>query len=212
MGFKEIITAIGGSAVLFAAMAWLTRSVIIHFLSRDLEKFKLKLQEESQLELIRLQSSLQLVEFEHQIRFSKLHERRAEIIADLYSKAVELHRRASTFVRLYQSLDEDKNKENTKDLWKAADEFRNYFDKHRIYFNKDTCTTIDSFNEALSQASSNLIFFIQNAPPLNLTTDQIWDEWNKSMTLIEDNVPKMKESLEKSFREILGVLKPEGIT
>jgi len=32
------------------------------------------------------------------------------------------------------------------------------------------------------------------------------------MTLIEDNVPKMKESLEKSFREILGVLKPEGIT
>jgi len=164
MGFKEIITAIGGSAVLFAAMAWLTRSVIIHFLSRDLEKFKLKLQEESQLELIRLQSSLQLVEFEHQIRFSKLHERRAEIIADLYSKAVELHRRASTFVRLYQSLDEDKNKENTKDLWKAADEFRNYFDKHRIYFNKDTCTTIDSFNEALSQASSNLIFFIKCAP------------------------------------------------
>jgi len=208
MGFNEIIAAIGGSAVLFAAMAWLTRSVINHFLSRDLEKFKLKLQEESQQELMRLQSSLQLVAFEHQIRFSQLHERRAKIIAELYSKVVELYRKVSTFVRLYKSLEEAKNKENIKDLWKAADEFQNYFDKHRIYFNKDTCTIIDSFNEALSQASSNLIVFIQNAPQITLTAKQIWDEWNKSMKLIEDTVPKIKESLERSFREILGVLKP----
>jgi 7-cyano-7-deazaguanine synthase in queuosine biosynthesis len=212
MGFGEIITAIGGSAVLFGAMAWLVRSVINHFLSKDLEKFKLNLQRESQQELMRLQSSLQLVELEHQIRFSKLHERRAEIIAELYTRAVGLYRAASAFVKLYQSLDEAKNKENIKSLWNAADKFRNYFDEHRIYFNENTCTTIDSFNEALSKACSNLIVFIQDAPALNLTTAQIWDEWNKTMTLMEGDVPKIRKSLEESFREILGVLKPERLT
>jgi hypothetical protein len=208
MGFGEIITAIGGSAVLFGAMAWLVRSVINHFLSKDLEKFKLNLQRESQQELMRLQSSLQLVELEHQIRFSELHERRAEIIAELYSRAVGLYRAASAFVKLYQSLNEVKNRENIKSLWNAADKFRNYFDKHRIYFNENTCTTIDSFNEALSKACSNLIVFIQDAPALSLTAAQIWDEWNKAMALMEGDVPKIRKSLEESFRKILGVLRP----
>ena len=146
MEFSELITAIGGSAILFAAMAWFTRSVINHLLSKDLEIFKLKLQEESQQELIRLQSSVQLVQLEHQVRFTKLHERRAEIIAELYSKVVELHRATSDFVRFYQSVDGLKNKEHIKSLWSATDEFRNYFEKHRIYFNQDTCTNIDSLN------------------------------------------------------------------
>jgi hypothetical protein len=212
MGFAEIITAIGGSAVLFGAMAWLVRSAINHFLSKDLEKFKLNLQRETQQELMRLQSSLQLVALEHQIRFSKLHERRAQIIAELYSRVVELYRAASTFVRLYQSLDEAKNRENIKSLWTAADKFINYFDKHRIYFNENTCTTIDSFNEALSKACSNLIFFIQDASALNLTSGHIWNEWSKAMTLMEGDVPKIRKSLEGSFREILGVLEPERLT
>ena len=208
MEFSELITAIGGSAILFAAMAWLTRSVINHLLSKDLEIFKLKLQEESQQELIRLQSSVQLVQLEHQVRFTKLHERRAEIIAELYSKVVELHRSTSDFVRFYQSVDGLKNKEHIKSLWTATDEFRNYFEKHRIYFNQDTCTNIDSLNEALSQACSNLVVFIQDAPALKLTSDQIWNEWNKAMTIMEGDVPKIKNSLEESFRDLLGVLKP----
>ena len=65
MSIEQVITAIGGSAVLFGAMAWLARSIITHVLSKDIEKHKINLQAESQKELVRLQSTLQLVEFEH---------------------------------------------------------------------------------------------------------------------------------------------------
>ena len=71
-----IISSILGSATLFAVVAWLTRSLIKHFFERDLVRFKLNLEK---------------ISFEHQIRFSKLHEIRAQIIADLYGRLYEFH-------------------------------------------------------------------------------------------------------------------------
>jgi hypothetical protein len=208
MGFGEIIVAIGGSGVLFAAMAWLARSIINHFLSKDLENFKLILQKESQQELMRLQSSLQLIQLEHQVRFTKLHENRAGIIAEIYSMLVKLHRTASIFVRMYQSLDDTKNKENIKQLWGSLDIFTEYFEKHRIYFNQNTCSEIDYLINALSKAVSTLVFFIQEAGAIEVTTSQVYAEWDKAMTIMEGDVPKIKKSLEESFRELLGVLTP----
>jgi len=208
MGFGEIIVAIGGSGVLFATMAWLMRSIINHFLSKDLESFKLILQKESQQELMRLQSSLQLIQLEHQVRFTKLHENRARIIAEIYSRLVKLHRTASTFVRMYHSVDDTKNKENIKQLWGCLDNFTEYFEKHRIYFNQNTCSEIDCLINALSKAVSTLIFFIQEAGAIEPTTHEVYIEWDKAMTIMEGDVPKIKKSLEGSFRGLLGVLTP----
>jgi hypothetical protein len=208
MGTGEIITAIGGSAALFGAMAWLARSVITHVLSRDLEKFKTNLQAETQQELIRLQSSLQLVEFEHQVRFSRLHERQVDIVSEMYSRLVLLHRTASTFVRYYHSVDAQTKNEHVRQLWDAADKFNDYFEKHRIYFAKDVCSKIQGLNSKLSEACSQLVFFFQEAAAIKVTEDQIWEIWNKGMETIESEVPKIKELLEQSFRELLGVLQP----
>ncbi len=214
MGFGEIIVAIGGSGVLFAAMAWLARSIINHFLSKDLENFKLILQKESQQELMHLQSSLQLIQLEHQVRFTKLHENRAGIIAEIYSMLVNLHRTASTFIRMYRSVDDTKNKENIKQLWGSLDIFTEYFEKHRIYFNQNTCSEIDCLINALSKAVSTLVFVNQEAGAIEVTIDQVYTEWDKAMTTMEGDVPKIKKSLEESFRELLGVLTPisKGLT
>ncbi|GAI42938.1 unnamed protein product, partial [marine sediment metagenome] len=86
-----IISTIGGSAILIGAVAWVVKSVINHALSRDIEKFKLILQNESQQELMRLQSSLQLHEFEHQIRFSQLHERLGIATIEVYDRLKRLY-------------------------------------------------------------------------------------------------------------------------
>jgi hypothetical protein len=41
---QEIATTLGLSALLVSAVAWLARSIIMHVLSKDIEKFKLQLQ------------------------------------------------------------------------------------------------------------------------------------------------------------------------
>jgi len=206
MNIEQVITAIGGSAVLFGAMAWLARSIITHVLSKDIEKHKINLQAESQKELVRLQSSLQLVEFEHQVRFSQLHERKVTIIEEMYSRLVGLHRSASTFVKYYQSVDGQKKKDYLQQLWNAADSHNEYFDKHRIFFQQELCLKIDDFNNKLSQACSQLAFFFQEERVIEVSDQQIWEAWNNAMQTMDSEVPVIKQLLEQNFRQELGVL------
>ena len=56
--FQIIISSIGGSAVLFGALAWLVKSIITYYLSKDIDKFKANLQLEAQKELAQIQSTL----------------------------------------------------------------------------------------------------------------------------------------------------------
>lgn len=205
MDISGIITAIGGSAVLFGAVAWLARSIVTHVLSKDIEKFKVNLQAESQKELVRLQSSLQLTEFEHQVRFSQLHERKVNILSEMYSRLVVLHRAASTFVRFYPSVKPEKQKEYLGQLWNAADAHGEYFDKHRIFFKNELCEKIDGLNGALSKASSLLATFVSGANVIKVSDGQVLEEWNKAMSILENEVPIIKQLLEQSFREELGV-------
>lgn len=191
MGIAEIvITSVLGSGVLLGAVAWLVRSLMLHLLSKDLESFK---------------GQLQLAAFEHQVRFSQLHERRASILAELYSKVVQLHRTASSFVHWYQSANDADKKRRLKLLWQAADEYVGYFEQHRIYFDETTCAKVDSLNDALSKATSVLAVIAEEREYLAVTDEQIFDEWKKAVAVLDMDAPKLKKSLEDCFRQILGV-------
>jgi hypothetical protein len=50
---------------------------------KDAEAFKADLKRNSDMEIERLKSTLQMAAIEHQVRFSKLHEERVEIIGKL---------------------------------------------------------------------------------------------------------------------------------
>lgn len=190
---ETVLTAVGGSAILIGAVAWLVRSLMLHLLSKDLETFK---------------GQLQLAAFEHQVRFTQLHERRASILAELYSKIVQLHRAATSFVRWYPSADDADKEHQLKQLWQAADDYRSYFERHRIYFDQPTCEKVDSLNGALSQATSVLAVFAHEGDSVTATEEEIFREWKKAMTAIDDEVSKLKQSIEDCFRGILGVEVP----
>jgi len=210
MGIDEIITAAGGFAILIGAVAWLIRSIINHLLSKDLDNFKLILQQNYQEEILRLKSTLQLVEFEHQVRYSRLHEKRATIIAELYSKLIEVQKITSNYIQDYPSLTENKKKDRVYQFREYAKQFRDYFDKNRIYFNQETCIKIDIFNESISNAFSRLPVSIPNDMESKISSSQIMVEWKKSVVNLEADIPEIKASLEESFREILGVPHPEA--
>jgi hypothetical protein len=122
------------------------------------------------------------------------------------SRLVGLHRHASSFVKYYQSVDEQKKKECLQQLWDAADSHNEYFDKHRIFFQEGLCLKIDEFNNKLSEACSKLAFFFQEAKAIQVTDEDIWNAWKEAMQTMESEVPVIKRLLEQSFREELGVL------
>jgi len=85
-----VFTTIGGGVVLLGAAAYLIRAALTQRLLLDAEAFKGQLKASADAEIERLKVSLQMSALEHEVRFSKLHEKRAEVIAELYRRLVEL--------------------------------------------------------------------------------------------------------------------------
>lgn len=204
--WQIIISSIGGSAVLFGALAWLFKSIINHFLSKDIDKFKADLQLEAQKEMAQIQSTLGIEAFEHQIRFSRLHERRADIISLVYSAIVELHLSVDDFVRLLPGSDKNQNHNNLQRIWDAANQLKSSFEKNRIYFSDQICEKVSVLNETMSKIVGEIVIH------LDIDKEQNWEwlgkRYNEALDVLENKVPPIKAELESDFRELLGVLTP----
>jgi len=201
-----IISFLGGSALLLFAVAWLIRTLVSQFLAKDLENYKTKLQFESQIELTKFKSEIEKSAFEHQIIFSKLHDKHAEIIAELYSKIVNLHKATNLFVKMLLAVTEEQRKENLEKLWTAVDDFREYFDKNKIFFKDKTCQKVEQLNDSMSEPVSKLVMHLEMSAQNN-DVEPVFNAWEKAEQQIEEIVSVIKKDLEDEFREILGVHK-----
>ena len=81
---EMVLTALGGQAVLLAVLGFLGRAVATHWLDKDLRTFEAKLKAAANESVANMTHELEKAKLEHQVRFSKLHERRADIIAEVY--------------------------------------------------------------------------------------------------------------------------------
>jgi hypothetical protein len=98
INWQELLTTVGGGTGILFAAAWLIKAVFTSKLARDTEAFKARLKADAEAEIEKLRYSLQRIAVEHQVRFSKLHERRAEVIADLYKSLVTVFWEGQRFV------------------------------------------------------------------------------------------------------------------
>lgn len=204
--FGIILTSIGGSAVLFAVVAWLAKSIISQFLEKDFERYKFNLQTNAQMELEKFKAELKRSAYEHQITFGKLHEKRAEIIADLYAKIADLQGSVEIFVRNAIGVAPNKNKENLQIIWNAADSFKECYRKNRIFLSEDMCELIEDLNSNLSSPVSELSMHLEMLEK----TDQIepiYNAWEKAEHKIATTVSIIRRDIETQFRKLLGVTK-----
>ncbi len=179
-----IISSLLGSSALFGALAWLARSVIKYFIDRDLEKFK---------------SNLEKMAFEHQIRFSTLHEKRAQIIAELHSRLYDFQWAVSAFLRDFHKNNENDKTKSVRELDNKSYKFKDYFDKHRIYFTENICSTVDELVDILYSAYV----------PLEIrdrSDDKLKQVWGECADTVLKKYPAIRASLENDFRIILGVI------
>src|SRR4051812_19160277 len=97
--WQSLLVAVGGNAALLLVLAFLGRSLLSVLLAKDVEEFKAKLQADSQTTMVKLQADLQQTAVEHEVRFSRLHEKRARVLAELYKLLVVANWEADNFVR-----------------------------------------------------------------------------------------------------------------
>ena len=202
--WNTLLAAFGGTAALLLLLGYLGRTAIKHWLDKDIDAHKanLKLAEVEATE--RMKSTLQLTTLEHQVRFTRLHEQRAEVIRRVYEMLVELmwaSGAATSVIRL-------NNGRTPQDDMIEADKRRvdlyRYFTTNRIYLPVDACASLDALIEQTRQIliSVDIYQTVNEYAPAQVLQDKR-EVMLKAFQYFNQEVHKPMADLEHAFRVIL---------
>lgn len=123
--WQTILLAFGGNAALLAVLGLLGKSMLEKLITRDTKRFEAELKTKSDAVIEQLRSDLQIRSIEHQVRFARLHEKRATVIAELYGHLVETLWEAESFLSPMEWDGEpDKQEKHRVAMNKLVDFFR----------------------------------------------------------------------------------------
>jgi len=201
----NVFLTVGGSAVLLAAAAYLIKSVLTYKLTLETEQFKTELKGKADVEIERLKNSLQMLAAEHQVRFAKLHDKRAAIIAALYKRLVIVRRHGELFV-----ITRENNPDPIKDeeFRKITEELRrlfSFFEQNKIYFPLSVCKSLDDLIGIIRGKVMIAGVFGRIQYPNEHTIQQSADAFTKAYHTFEKEIPDALAALENEFRSMLGV-------
>lgn len=204
--WQTILLALGGNAALLAVLGLLGKSLLEKLIARDTKRFETDLKAKSDAAIEHLRSDLQIRSIEHQVRFSRLHEKRAAVIAELYEHLVETLWEAESFLSPAEWAGEPNKKEKHRIAMTKLVEFYRYFDKHRIYLPEEICSSLEAL---LLKVRFHVIGFGVYVPYVDEslndhTREEKEKAWNEGWDAIKNQVPQARKVLEAEFRTLLG--------
>jgi hypothetical protein len=205
---KQFLLTLGGTAVAVAAVAWLARSIITHWLSKDVEVYKTRLQAESAVALERIRSELQILAARRNIEYSRIHEKRLEIIAELVSKISAFHERVSAYVSEVEWGGAPSKEERRKLTAEAFADFNKYFIPRRFFLPKPTVQKVEAFRAGLYKTSVDFMFYVEYPREHKTDLNKDVDVWTQASDYTLKEAPKLIADLEDEFRNILGIEQP----
>lgn len=204
--WQTILLALGGNTILLAVLGWLAKSFVSQLLTKDVEAFKSTLKAEAEAASQKLRHELEKASIEHQVRFSKLHEKRAEVIAELYSLLVQAHWDISSFVSPMEMHGEPDKLEKYVAAMNSVADFYRYFDKQRIYIPENLCNQINEFVQEMRRKAIGFGIYVHydDKTLLDHTYKEKQKAWADAWEYLDQKVPDAKIALENELRGILG--------
>src|SRR6266446_301976 len=141
-------------ALIFLSKDWISqriKSSIQHEYDQKLETHKAQLKSQSEIEIVRLKSELEVIAAEKNFRFSHVFDKTAGVIVSMYQKLVELRDFVDTNIMFFEGMDDEKKKELANISSAKWIEFETFFKQNKIYIPKHTAGEIRKFTMALSE-------------------------------------------------------------
>jgi hypothetical protein len=195
----------GGGAIVFGLSDYLGKVWADRALEKQRqENAKLNLEFTHQLGLVteRAKSALQILAAEHQVRFAKLHERRAEIIWALYASVQDACLVSERFILFdgYKA-DKEKQQETYPQINRRFLELLSAVEKNRICLPESLCASLENTVIAVRKIVVGVECYASAAQ----TVEQKQQVLADAMNAFDRDVPAAKKALVDEFRKILGV-------
>lgn len=201
MDWNTFVTTLTATGFASAAFVFLAKILSKHLLSMDLEHFKAQLKADNETALERLKADLRIAAFQQETTFAKLHEKRAEVIAELYTKLTTVH---GAMQKLLSPVELDRGagrQQREREASDAAVAFSQYINIHQIYLEESLCELIGRFNHGIIKS---WVIHKESLEPgrggMDLPTErkEAWEHLAKQ-------VPPIRKEIEDTFRKILGL-------
>jgi hypothetical protein len=204
---STIITSAFVSAILVGLLLFLTKSWISERLKNaikseydlKLESYKVELKAESEVAIENLKSRLSVAATEHQIRFSRLHESRAEVIAETYALLRNLYEKVADYVKIFEPAGDRPKEERRSDVVAALNDLRAYYPKKQIFLPKKIAIKVRNIDIELMQATSQFVYGVELSKRAESTKT-----WVEIFERMNGEISVAMDELEDEFRELLG--------
>ena len=204
--WQSITVAILGNATMLAVLGWLSKSLLEKLIQRDSKQFEIELKAKADSAIEHLRNDLQIQTIEHQVRFSRLHEKQATVIAELNGLLVEALWESESFLSPMEWAGEPNKLEKHKVAMNKLVDLYRYFDKHRIYLPELLCEALELL---ITQVRSHVINFgtylaWDDGALQDHTRKEKHEAWMEGWNAIKNQVPTARKKLEDEFRSLLG--------
>jgi hypothetical protein len=207
----SVIVSLGGAGAIVLGLSNYLGKV---WADRALEKqrqehTRLNLELTHQLGLMteQVRNSLQMAALEHQVRFSKLHEKRAEVIVQVYEGLVEARLEGKRFIAADAFITDPKEQQEALRKVRAKmAEVSSDIQKRRIYLPEHICALLQKLSDDMWQYVEAAAIYA----PIDPHTEKIMGEKHDVLltaykAYFSEDIPAATKALEDEFRKLLGV-------
>ncbi|WP_313548967.1 hypothetical protein [Pseudomonas sp.] len=148
-----------------------------------------------------IKSSIELGTLEHQIKFSKLHEKRVEIIEGLYHRLIAMETEGKAVVYKSSPTRSDHDQFNT--AYSTINEFISYSRLNKFWVEKSLFDEIEAVALKLDKIIHVAAFNCDVTPENTQQFEKAMEERRKLVEAINSEIPAAKEKIIDSIRKAL---------
>ena len=201
--WQQLLILFGGNAMLLAALGFLFKSLLSQMLAKDIEKFKTELKAGADVELERHKHTLQIAALEHQVRFAKLHEKRALVVADLYKRFVAAYWAAHTYHQWFVPGGGPSEEDQANGALQKLHEAYRFFETNRIFLAPTLTSELDTFFERAKTLTFKAQYFASIPNKTEETAKHHHEARREGLDAFQKEFPVARQRLDTEFKKLI---------
>lgn len=205
---EEFITSVVSSALVSGAVVWLSKTWISERLKnaikneydQKLETHKAELKAANDIELEKLRSSLNILAIERRIEYSKLYEKRADAITEVYALLNDVYTWIQEYTKVFVPAGDLSIEERREKARESYNKFITVYSHNRIFIPAKTADCIDALNNNFRQVFYDFFYGIDQKPKGAGNSDK----WIEIFEKMNGPILKSLSDLENEFRILMG--------
>lgn len=152
------------------------------------------------------QNRMEIRLYEHNVKFSQLHNKRGEVIADLYSKLADAHRAARGLTTLIEFAGTPPKRERYSQFVNAWNEYIIFLDRNKLFLSEKTTSLFDSFSKEVAINIAGFQAYILYGNEERVYDNEALKKWAEVAEQIsKGDVVKLREALEKELKKTIDI-------